>query len=62
MKCPNCGQELENYEIYSEQYDSKYYETYTCVCPDCGETWEWVDVYEFSHTEGPWQVDPNDHL
>ena len=62
MKCPNCGQELENYEIYSEQYDSKYYETYTCVCPDCGETWEWVDIYEFSHTEGPWQVDPNDHL
>lgn len=37
MKCPNCGAELTDYEIYPEQYDSKYYEYYTCVCPDCGE-------------------------
>ncbi len=62
MKCPNCGAEIEIINIDPECCDGQYYEYFEGVCPDCEEKWEWEDIYDFSHTEGPRIINPNDHL
>ncbi len=63
MKCPNCGGIVRAVDtLDTEYYGNSYYDSVEGVCPDCGVTWQWVEVFTFDHVEDVRPINVDDHL
>ena len=63
MKCPNCGGVVHAVDtLDTEYYNGSYYDTVEGTCPDCGVSWQWVEVFTFDHVEDVIPIKINDHL
>lgn len=64
MKCPICGATICAVDTLESEWElGIYYDTVEGTCPDCGNSWQWIEVYTFDHIEdiiGPINLD--DHL
>lgn len=66
MKCPNCGSSklYATNTLDSEYWHGAYHDTVNGVCPDCGKSWRWVEVFTFNRYEHPVEEEEeevNDH-
>lgn len=52
MICPNCGETIVNeYIVDTEYHNCSYYDIVTGTCPNCDKTWQWLEVFTYSHDE-----------
>lgn len=62
MKCPNCGNEIYESEIfYTDCCDNSYYDRMEGTCSNCGKSWRWIEVFTFDHIEEVEEIKENDH-
>lgn len=64
MKCPNCGcSDLRAVDtLDTEFFNDAYHDVVEGTCPDCGKSWQWVEVFTFDHYENIEEIETNDHL
>ena len=60
MKCPNCGSRLFMCYLYSAECDDEYRSYFNGKCDNCGKSYEWADIYKFTYTTSPEEIDEND--
>ena len=52
MKCPKCGQPLENADIVCTEWAERtYYDSCVGECSKCGKKYEWTELFKFDHAE-----------
>ena len=61
MNCPNCGTYIGEAECIDSELDTNCYSNYMRGrCSNCGRTYNWIDVYVFSHIEHIREVQPDE--
>lgn len=62
MKCPNCNSYLSISSVGSAECDGEYLNYFEGSCYNCGKSYEWTNVYEFTYITQLHEIDENDHL
>lgn len=63
MKCPICGSFVRAVDtLDSEWFNDSYYDTVEGTCPDCNNSFRWIEVYKFERCENIELINENDHL
>ena len=63
MKCPNCGGIVRAVDtLDTEYFNGSYYDAVEGTCPDCGKSWQWVEIFTFDHVEDVRPINVDDHL
>lgn len=63
MKCPICGGIVRAVDTLDSEWElGRYYDTVEGTCSDCGNSWQWIEVYTFDHEEGIRPINLDDHL
>lgn len=63
MKCPICDGIVHAVDtLDTEYFNGSYYDIVEGTCPDCGKSWQWVEVFTFDHAEDIRPINVDDHL
>lgn len=63
MKCLICGATIHAVDTLDSEWElGRYYDTVEGTCPDCGNSWQWIEVYTFDHVEDIKPINLDDHL